>query len=474
MENNSTDRLKKLFVQHYGNPPEKIIKIKTAGSNRSYFRLIGKGHSVIGTIGEDLLESEAFQYLTDHFHELKIPVPEIVIKSDDGNFYLQEDLGDNALFDLVLKADLSKDISTEIEGLYKKTLENLIRFQLEGSEGLDFNKCYPRHAFDRQSMQWDLNYFKYYFLRPTGINYNEQRLETDFQLLMDYLLEAPSVYFMYRDFQARNIMIRNGEPWFIDYQGGRKGPLQYDLASLLFQAKANLPTAFREKMLQFYLDQLELRIEVDRETFISYYYGFVLLRLLQVLGAYGYRGYFEQKPHFIESTVFAIANLAWFVENITLPVNLPELQHCFGQMLQKSESSKREGLTVEINSFSYKKSGIPKDKSGHGGGFVFDCRALPNPGRYAEYKQLSGKDQPVIDFLQREPAVHDFLEHIYKIIDPAIENYLERGFDYLSINFGCTGGQHRSVYCAENLYKHLKEKYNIHVSLCHKMEPWQD
>lgn len=469
MQEHSTDQLAQLFQQLTGSKPTRVDKIKTAGSNRAYYRLTGRHKNYIGTIGEDPLESQAFIYLSEHFKKVGLHVPEIYEKSEDGAVYLQEDLGHISLFDIVLAADMTKGVPDHMKHLYQKVLQHLIRFQVSGVRGLDFTKCYPRQEFDRQSMQWDLNYFKYYYLKLTGVSFHEQRLETDFKLLMDFLMEAPAVYFMYRDFQSRNIMIRDDDPWFIDYQGGRKGPLQYDLASLLFQARAALPDGFRHEMLAFYLDEVTTVVDLDREEFIPHYYGFVLLRLLQVLGAYGYRGFFEQKPHFIESTSYALKNLEWFINNIELPVNLPELSLCFWQMINKEEPKQAEGLTVEINSFSYKKSGIPKDTSGHGGGFVFDCRALPNPGRYPEYKTLTGKDKPVIEFLQKEKAVGKFLENVFLIIDQAVEKYQERGFDHLSVSFGCTGGQHRSVYCAETLYQHIKQKQRVKAQLTHKM-----
>jgi aminoglycoside/choline kinase family phosphotransferase len=469
LQQHSTDPLVQLFKQLTGSKPERIIKIKTAGSNRAYYRLTRKHKSYIGTMGDDPLESQAFLYLSQHFKQAGLHVPEIYGKTEDGVIYLQEDLGDKSLFDLVKETDMTKGVPDHIKHLYQKVLQHLVRFQVRGARGLDFTKCYPRQEFDRQSMQWDLNYFKYYYLKLTGVSFHEQRLETDFKLLMDYLLEAPAVYFMFRDFQTRNMMIRDHEPWFIDYQGGRKGPIQYDLASLLFQARAALPNEFRQEMLEFYMVEVGAVIDLDPEEFIPHYYGFVLLRLLQVLGAYGYRGYFEQKPHFIESTSYALKNLEWFINSIELPVNLPELSLCFRQMINKEEPKQAEGLTVEINSFSYKKSGIPKDTSGHGGGFVFDCRALPNPGRYPEYKTLTGKDKPVIEFLQKEKAVGKFLENVFLIIDQAIENYQKRGFDHLSVSFGCTGGQHRSVYCAETLFQHLKEKQLLKALLSHKM-----
>ncbi len=461
--------LEKLFESHTGGKPIHIINLKGAGSNRSYYRLEGAQKKVIGVIGENSEENAAFIHFSDHFRKSGLNVPEVLIASEENNAYLQEDLGNSSLFDRLIEIGESHEAATEIRELYKKSLEALTLFQVEASKGIDYSYCYPRQEFDRQSMQWDLNYFKYYYLRPAGISLHEQRLETDFQLLMDYLLEAPSNYFMYRDFQARNIMIKENEPWFIDFQGGRRGPLQYDVASLLFQAKADLSPEFREEMLDHYLKQLALKIEFDRNEFKDYYYGFVLLRTLQVLGAYGFRGYFEQKPHFIDSIRYALKNLDWLVKNISLPVNLPEFNACFQQMLAEVPKQISKELVVEINSFSYKRSGIPKDTSGHGGGFVFDCRSLPNPGRYPKYKNLTGKDEAVIRFLEKEETVSEFLDHVYKIVEQAVENYLERGFDHLMVNFGCTGGQHRSVYCAEKLYAQLNSGYKARFLLSHKM-----
>ena len=289
---------------------------------------------------------------------------------------------------------------------------------------------------------------------------------------MDYLEGADSDYFMFRDFQARNVMIYDDKPFFIDYQGGRKGSLQYDLASMLFQAKARLPQNLRENLLNFYISNLKEYIKVNDKEFVEYYYGFVLIRTLQVLGAYGYRGYFERKPHFVESIEYAVENLKWLIENVSIPVDTPELTKCLNEITRQDRfKQKRKSsniLTVEINSFSFKKE-IPEDKSGNGGGFIFDCRALPNPGRYEQYKSITGKDKPVIDFLKNEPEVLKFLNNVYEIVDQSVDNYIERGFAHLVVNFGCTGGQHRSVYSAENLYAHLKSKYDINVILTHKV-----
>jgi hypothetical protein len=378
-----------------------------------------------------------------------------------------EDLGEISLFSML--NEWKTNVPVEIEDIYKRCLRELLKFQIIGNEGLDYSLCFPTSEFGRQSIQWDLNYFKYYYLKPAGIDFNEQKLEDDFQLLIEYLLEADSNYFMYRDFQSRNILVIENEPWFIDYQGGRKGPLQYDLASLLFQAKANLPYRFREQMLFYYLDELKNYRKVDQEKFREYYYGFVLIRTLQVLGAYGYRGFFEQKPHFIESAEFALQNLAWLIKNTELPIEMPELYRCLNALVsQTGKKPTPDFLTVEINSFSYKITGIPKDNTRHGGGYVFDCRALPNPGRHIDYKVKTGLDKEVIDFFRGKNEMEQFIEHVFALADLSVNNYLERKFDHLMFSFGCTGGQHRSVYSAQKLFDYIRNKYEVKVILNHR------
>ncbi|MCD4729897.1 MAG: phosphotransferase, partial [Bacteroidales bacterium] len=400
-------------------------------------------------------------------------VPEVYTSNLDEKIYIQQDLGDISLFDLVQKNSGLK-LSSEIEQLYKQSINELIKFQVEAGKDLDFSYCFPRIEFDGQSMQWDLNYFKYYSLKFHNIQFHEEKLEKDFQTIIKYLSKAASNYFMYRDFQTRNILIYQNKPYFIDYQGGRKGPLQYDLASLLFQAKADLPYDFRKQMLEYYKDKLTGYVEVDNTEFTKQYYGFVLLRTLQVLGAYGFRGYYEKKPHFMESLSYAIKNVDWLLDNIKFKFDFPELKNSL-QLLSENFKANQikktiKKLTVEINSFSYIYMGIPSDKSDHGGGFVFDCRSIPNPGRYMEYRDLSGLDKPVIDFLKKEAAVDKFNQLVFDIVSSAIDNYIDRNFDHLMINFGCTGGQHRSVFCAEKLYEKLSEKYNVNIELKHLMK----
>jgi len=358
-------------------------------------------------------------------------------------------------------------------GYYKKILDILPHFQIGAAKDMDFSVCFPRHAFDQNSMMWDLNYFKYYFLKLAGIIYDEQKLEDDFQSFCDYLLEADDQYFLYRDFQSRNIMIRGGEPWFIDYQGGRKGALQYDIASLLFDAKANLHPRQREELLDYYIESLQKHIPVEAESFRAHFYGFVLIRIMQAMGAYGFRGFYEKKPLFLQSIPYAKRNMLWLLENDKIPANTPYLKQIVEKIIKsprlKQYDKPSTGLKVSIRSFSYKK-GFPVDESGNGGGFVFDCRSLPNPGREAAYKKLTGKDAEVIEYLEIESAVGEFIENTSRIVERSVDAYLERGFTHLMVCYGCTGGQHRSVFCAERLAERLAEKFDVTIDLQHVEE----
>jgi hypothetical protein len=355
---------------------------------------------------------------------------------------------------------------------------------VEAGRDLNYNVCYPRASFDRQSIAWDLNYFKYYFLRLAGISFNEQSLEDDFEHLTTFSLSADHDYFMYRDFQSRNVMLRDGQPFFLDYQGGRKGALQYDVASLLYDAKADLPPQLRQQLLDHYLDRLAEFIELDREVFMHHYYAYVYIRLMQALGAYGFRGFYERKSHFLQSVPYALKNLRWLLHNVSLPVALPTLMDAFKGMLASeklesiglsTETGKlsqaavaTENLVVRIFSFSFHRDGAPKDPSGNGGGFVFDGRSLPNPGREERFKALTGKDVPVIEYLEQQPRVRQFFSSVKSLIDDSISEYQRRGFKNLMVSFGCTGGQHRSVYLAEQLAKHLRERSGLEVVVHHR------
>jgi predicted ester cyclase len=357
--------------------------------------------------------------------------------------------------------------------VYQRVLEVLPRFQVEGGKVVDYSVAYPHPAFDRQSILWDLNYFKYHFLKLAHVSFNEARLEQDFKRFANFLLRADRRHFLYRDFQSRNIMLREGDPWFIDYQGGRRGALQYDIASLLYDAKAALPEAVREQLLTHYLDALERYLPVDREQFRQFYRGYVLVRIMQAMGAYGYRGFFERKIRFLQSVPPAIDNIEQLLAEGDFPVELPELRTVFERMCASPTLRQRSvrpptGLTVQVGSFSYK-HGYPEDAGGHGGGFVFDMRAIHNPGRYAEYTELCGCDEPVTAFLEAVPEVEEYWGHVRGLIDQQVETYLTRGFTSLSVYFGCTGGQHRSVYFAERLARHLGSRFpEVHVALTHR------
>jgi hypothetical protein len=361
-------------------------------------------------------------------------------------------------------------IALEAIEAYRKVVATLPRFQVEAGRDLNYKVCYPRASFDRQSISWDLNYFKYYFLRLAGVPFNEQALEQDFSRLTKFLLGANHDYFLYRDFQSRNIMLRNGQPFFLDYQGGRRGALQYDIASLLYDGKADLPPELRQELLEYYLDCLSGHIKLDRGAFMEHYYAYVYVRIMQALGAYGFRGFYERKPHFLQSVPYALKNLRWLAHQVKLPIALPELLEAFHSMLASEKlqglASSAQALTVRIFSFSFH-SEAPIDNSGNGGGFVFDGRCLPNPGRQEQFRALTGRDAPVIDYLNRQNSVHQFLAGVLSLVDASVRAYQERGFKSLMVSFGCTGGQHRSVYLAEQLANHLRGNSGVDVVVRH-------
>ncbi|MBI4387051.1 MAG: phosphotransferase [Elusimicrobia bacterium] len=463
--------LRELFQAHFRESAQAVSAIKSDGSNRELFRITGARRRAVGVIGPDARENRAFIEFSKHFHREGLPVPELYAENAQAGSYLEEDLGDLTLFEYLSDHRGPKGPDAEVVEAYRKVVRILPRFQMGAGRTLDYQFCYPRTGFDRQSMMWDLNYFKYYFLRLSKVPFDEQSLEDDYTRFVDYLLEAPGDFFLYRDFQSRNIMIRGGEPWFIDYQGGRKGALQYDVASLLYDAKADLPPDLRQALLEEYLRAASAVAPFDRARFLKYYPGFVYIRLMQALGAYGLRGFYERKAHFFQSIPYAIHNLEYLLRAAPLPVELPALTQVFQRLVASSYLRQIADvdmqLTVRIQSFSYR-DGLPGDDRGHGGGFVFDCRGLPNPGKHERFKKLSGRDLETIAFLEKESAVARFLEHVYGLIDPTIENYRSRNFTDLMVSFGCTGGRHRSVYCAELLAKHLREKYDIRVEVNHR------
>ncbi len=412
----------------------KPLQGQLGGSGRNIIRLAGSGHTAVGILYAVREENLAFLEFSRHFRRHGLPVPEIYAEDLAHGAYLEEDLGDTTLFEF-LSANRDGDaIAPEVVEAYRRVVAALPRFQVEAGRDLNYKVCYPRSSFDRQSIAWDLNYFKYYFLRLAGVPFNEQALEVDFSRLTKLLLAAPHDYFLYRDFQSRNVMLRDGSPWFLDYQGGRKGALQYDIASLLYDGKADLPPALRQQLLDHYLDSLAGYISLDRDAFMEHYYAYVYVRILQALGAYGFRGFYERKAHFLQSVPYALKNLRWLAHNVRLPVALPSLLDAL-QAMQASEklrnlSAPAPGLTVRVFSFSFH-NGIPADESGNGGGFVFDGRSLPNPGREEQYRQLTGKDEAVIEYLDRQPGVNEFLEHAFSLVDSSVANYRQRGFSNL-------------------------------------------
>ena len=478
-------RLRDLFIQIYEQLPV-TVPISGSGSNRSYYRMTAKGVSCIGVFGTDPDENRAFASEAYRLHDAGFHVPEVIAVADDCSCYLQEDLGDTLLYDLVARAQKEGKWDKDLKSLLFGIMTILPEIQIIGAKVIDFYDCYPEMEFSRRMVMFDLNYFKYCFLKPSGLEFNEVKLQDDLERLADELMAASQLYdkegnpykgdtFMYRDFQSRNVMVRNGQPYFIDFQGGRKGPVHYDVASFIWHARSGYPAKLRSKMLDVYLSSLNRYVDVDRKTFKKVLRKFVLFRTLQVLGAYGFRGWMEQKAKFVTSIPAAIDSLreqlaetaaadadfknSYLYEVLSELVELPRF---------RTVGSSDGRLTVTVYSFSFHK-GIPHDPSGNGGGYVFDCRSIHNPGRYEPYKKLTGRNREVIEFLENDGEVFGFLEHVYGVVDPHVETYSRRGFGSLMVSFGCTGGQHRSVYCAEHLARHLADKYpDIHVRLIHR------
>lgn len=461
-------KIKNLFNKTFSCELEQITQIAAHGSSREYFRCKCSGFTCLAAYNEDLKENLAFLDYASQLIEKGVDVPKIYSKDIDNGIYLLEDLGNITLYDMLEKEKKGEVPFSDIKDIYYKVIGELPKIQIKAGKGFDYSNAYPRKAFDQQSIAWDLSYFKYYFLKLSNIPFDEQDLENDFKTLTSYLLSTDCSYFLYRDFQSRNIMVFDNKPYFIDFQGGRKGALQYDLASLLFDAKADLSPEFREELLNLYVSELKNYAEVEEKEFKDIFYAYVYIRIMQAMGAYGFRGYFERKEHFLKSIPFALANLKWLEDNITLNIKLPELHRVFQNMFSSKKlvevSTKK--LLVTIKSFSYKK-GYPHDISGNGGGFVFDCRAIHNPGRYEEYKTLTGMDKEVIDFLEKEEDARLFFDNVLNITTQSVDKYVERKFSNLMICFGCTGGQHRSVYFAEKLSKILMQKADIDVVLHH-------
>ena len=484
--------LLELYKQYTGCTADSLQCIAGSGSNRVYYRMQNTSgtsgtsvtepvevpevlmpESIIGVYGSQVKENKAFIEICKIFNECGIPAPKVLAVSEDFQYYLTSDLGNESLF----FDHIAREFDEECVALLHKTVAMLPKIQFEVGKKLDFSICYPVPEFDERGIRWDLNYFKYNFLKLHPIEFDEALLEDCFDHLVGELLcsgDSTSVNgntFLYRDFQSRNVMVSSGEPCFIDFQGGRRGPIYYDLVSFIFQAKAGIPANIREDLIRTYLNSLKAYTEVDEKDFREKLMLFALFRNLQVLGAYGYRGLIEGKAHFISSIPFAIKNLKALLEENQF-TGIDYLISLLNELIENYKDNTTEDidsnkLCVDIYSFSYKK-GIPADYSGNGGGFVFDCRAVHNPGRYKEYKQLTGLDKAVIDFLEEDGEMLTFMDSVYALADASVARYLERGFTHLQFSFGCTGGQHRSVYGAEHLADHLSEKFGVQIRLTHR------
>ncbi|MEX1256231.1 MAG: RNase adapter RapZ [Gemmatimonadota bacterium] len=480
------ESISRLFERTFGAPAESIERVAADGSRREYHRLRGGPHgSVIGAYGPDPDENRAFFSYTRTFRETGLPVPELYAVDESAGAWLLEDLGNLTLLGALSVARSAEGVlfPSAILPTYERALEALVRFQIEGGRSIDFSVAHPRGEFDARAMRWDLNYFKYQFLRLSGVAFHEGRLEEDFDRLTAFLLEADRAHFLYRDFQSRNILLRDETPWFVDYQGGRRGALQYDVASLLYDGKAAIPDKVRRHLLDHYLQALGDVLPIEREPFDAHFRGYVLIRIMQAMGAYGQRGLYERKPLFLESIPYAARNLQGLLD-AGLPVALPELTAAFHQIVERwplpaGVAPDSLGLTVRISSFSYR-AGVRRDEGPHGGGFVFDCRALPNPGRSPEYAGVTGLDPSVAAFFERAPEVEDFWTRVVPLVEAHVENYRGRGFTDLAVSFGCTGGQHRSVYFAERLARHLRERFpDVAAKVAHREadrwpeKPWK-
>ncbi len=462
----------RLFEAYKKVPADRIEKLPQSGSDRIYFRIYSANETFIATYNINVKENNTFISFTHHFLKAGLPMPEIFCVDTNETIYIQEDLGRDSLLDK-LEQYGHNDYTY---GLFKQSLQQLAKVQIMGDNGLNYDLCLTAKEFGKQAILSDLLYFKYYFLDTLKTPYDKQELLNDFETLSTYLANADHKYFMFRDFQSRNVIVNNDKVHFIDYQGGMKGALQYDVASLLWQAKADLSEEWKDSLLQYYISEAEalLQTKIDQETFISQYNGYVLIRLLQVLGAYGFRGLFERKAHFLSSIPLALRNLKFFIHHKVINVLTPEFDRMLkllveGEIIKRFETVRADentNLIVHISSFSYKK-GCPVDETGNGGGFMFDCRGILNPGRFEEYKCLTGRDKEVKDFLEQKTKMPEFLNSVCDIVDISVGDYIKRGFENLMISFGCTGGQHRSVYAADALARHLKNKFGVKVKLHH-------
>ncbi len=470
-----TEDIKALFATTRNEPVSDVEKIPQSGSDRIYYRINTGTKTYIATYGHNIKENETFIYFSRYFKKNGCSVPEIFCVNDAHTIYIQEDFGDTSLLNKLEE----HGYNDYVYSLFQQSLKNLAWLQIKGGNGIDYNYSLTAKEFGKQAILSDLLYFKYYFLDTLKYAYDKQALLDDFEALSNYLTHTENKHFMFRDFQSRNVMVKDDKVHFIDYQGGMRGALQYDVASLLWQARAELPEEWKTGLLEYYIDEANKLLETpaDKNIFIAQYNGYVLIRLLQVMGAYGFRGLFERKAHFLTSIPLALRNLKSLTENQRMGIAVPTFEKCLrfcvtDEVINRFEplqATEKTPLVVEINSFSYRK-GIPHDETDNGGGFVFDCRGILNPGRFDEYKKLTGRDKPVKDFLEQRTKMPDFLNSVFDIVDISVADYIKRDFSHLIINFGCTGGQHRSVYAADALARHLKNKFKVKVALHHKVQ----
>lgn len=467
------ENISSFFAQYSPEPIQELSQLPQSGGDRIYFRIRTLSNSYILTYNTNVKENLVFFYFTQQFRKIGSPVPEILFRSEDGMYYIQQDLGINSLLAILEKEGFSESVFR----LFQQSLKQLARLQILGDREIDYDRCLTSSEFGKQAILSDFLYFKYYFLDVLHIPYDKEKLLIDFEHLSTFMTSQDYKYFLFRDFQSRNIMVKDEEIFFIDYQGGMRGALQYDVASVLWQAKANLPADWKSKLLAHYMDCADelLPQPLDRQLFIRQYHLFVLIRLLQVLGAYGFRGLFERRAHFLTSIPLALKNLKWFVDHHTIDQHIPELKRILGlitepeivNQFQPIQADEHTQLIVKINSFSYKKRGYPADETDNGGGFVFDCRGILNPGRLPQFKELTGRDKEVMEFLEQQTKMPEFLNSVYDVVGISVEDYLKRNFTSLMINFGCTGGQHRSVYAAESVARFLRNKYHVKIELAH-------
>lgn len=467
------DHIRSFFNKVKNEEIIELEKLPKSGGDRIYFRIITANGSYIGTYNDNIEENKTFLRFTDHFHQINACVPEIYFADTGGKMYLQQDFGRTSLLNELEKNGENEYVYT----LFKKSLKQLAWLQISGDRNMDYSYALTSREFGRQAILTDLLYFKYYFLDTLKIPYDKEKLLDDFEALSTYLTHVEHKYFMFRDFQSRNIYVQDGEVHFIDYQGGMKGALQYDVASLLWQARANLSQEWKDSLLEYYMDCVAeiLQKELDKNSFVNQYNGYVIIRMMQVLGAYGFRGLFERKAQFLTSIPLALENLKWFISNKTMGITLPEFESLIKKIVEPEvigrfipfQATEATPLVLKINSFSYKRTECLQDTSGNGGGFMFDCRGILNPGRFEEYKQLTGRDKPVMDFLEQKTEMPEFLNGVYNVVDISVEDYIRRSFASLMISFGCTGGQHRSVYAADATARYLRNKFKVKIELNH-------